>query len=308
MKIALHFSLFIYVILFGSAVVSFAQGPHAQGTPDAEKNIGVVIVKPLAYPTPTLTPSPSPRPNFIKDIVRDQKAIWLSPFRLKANDLKWLAPFAATTTALILTDRETSSWVGRHGSLPKASRYVSIGGKPYITGGVAAGFYLIGHATGNRRAKETGRLAAEALINTYIVTKVVKLAAQRARPNVDSGRGRFFTRGTSFPSGHASSIWAVATVVAYEYQDRPLVRYGVFAAAAVVSLSRYSGRNHFLSDIVVGSAIGFGIGRFVYHARHIKTPGEADKDPSVTVTWIPTISPYYNRKTSSFGGSLTWNF
>lgn len=310
MRIAWRFSLLIHFILLGSTVVSFAQAPETQDMGAAAKNTETVTVKPPSSPLPSPTPSPSPspshRPNFIKDIARDQKAIWLSPFRLKAKDLKWLAPFAAGTTALILTDRETSSWVSPRGSLPKASRYVSIGGKRYVTVGVAAGFYLIGHATGNRKAKETGRLAAEALINTYIVTKALKLATQRARPDVDSGRGRFFTRGTSFPSGHASSVWAVSTVIAYEYHDRPLIRYGAFAAAAAVSLSRYSGRNHFLSDIVVGSAIGFGIGRFVYRARHIKTPGEADKDPG-TVTWVPSIVPFYDRKTSTFGGSLTWN-
>ena len=35
----------------------------------------------------------------------------------------------------------------------------------------------------------------------------------------------------------------------------------VGAAAAAVSVSRYTGRNHFLSDVLVGSALGYGIGR-----------------------------------------------
>lgn len=303
MKIAWRFPIFIHVILFGSAVVSFAQAPEMQDTNSAVKLPESVIVKTPA----STTPSPTPQTNFIKNVLRDQKAIWRSPFQLKKKDLKWLAPLAVATTALILTDRETSSWVSRNGSLPKASRVVSRGGEIYATGGVIAGFYLIGHATGNERAKETGVLAAEALINTAIVTKVLKLATQRMRPNFDSGRGRFFTHGNSFPSGHSSSVWAVATVIAYEYHDRPLVRYGAFAVSAAVSLSRYSGRNHFPADILVGSAIGFGIGRFVYLRRHIKTPCEADKDRCVNVTWVPSITPY-DRKTSTYGGKLTWNF
>lgn len=303
MKIAWRFSLFIHVILFASVVVSFAQAPESQDTGAETKTTEAVIVKPRASPTP----SPSPRTSLIKNVVRDQKAIWLSPFRLKAKDLKWLAPIAATTTALIFTDRETSSWVSRNGSLPKASRYVSFGGSIYTTGGVAAGFYLIGRATRNRRAQETGMLAVEALINTAIVTEILKLATQRMRPNTDSGRGRFFTHGNSFPSGHSSSAWAVATVIAYEYQDRPFVRYGAFAVAAAISLSRYSGRNHFLSDVLTGSAIGFGIGRFVYRSHHIKTPDAADKDPSGTFSWVPLIAPFYDRKSSTYGGRLTWN-
>lgn len=206
--------------------------------------------------------------QFLKNILRDQKAIWTSPFRLRDEDAKWLAPLGAATTALIITDRRTSSRVGSGGSLPSASRIASLGGSTYMTGGIAAGFYLVGRATKNRKAHETGLLAAEALINSEIVTQALKLTTQRPRPNLDAGRGRFFTGGNSFSSGHAANAWSVATVIAYEYQDRPLVRYGAFAAATTVSLSRYSGRRHFLSDVLIGSAVGFGVGRFVYRTRH----------------------------------------
>jgi len=43
---------------------------------------------------------------------------------------------------------------------------------------------------------------------------------------------------------------------------------GAFALAAAISMSRFSGRNHFLGDVFAGSAIGFGIGRYVYATRH----------------------------------------
>ena len=126
------------------------------------------------------------------------------------------------------------------------SRDVSWFGKAYTTGGVAAGFYVVGRLTHNAKARETGLLAGEALIDTGIVTKVLKLAAQRSRPNSDNGDAEFFEGGSSFPSGHASSVWSVATVIAYEYKRNPWIKYGAFAAATAVSMSRYSGRNHFL--------------------------------------------------------------
>ena len=47
-----------------------------------------------------------------------------------------------------------------------------------------------------------------------------------------------------------------------------LIKYGAFAIATAVSLSRYSGRNHFMSDVLVGSSIGFLIGRFVFKQHH----------------------------------------
>ncbi len=155
----------------------------------------------------------------------------------------------------------------RNGSLPAASRDVSFAGSIYSTGGIAAGLYLIGRSTGNRHLAETGRLAAEALTDTGIVTEAIKFGTGRTRPNVGAGRGHFFQGGRSFPSGHTSSSWALTIVIAYEYRRHPVIKYGAIAAAIAVSLSRYSGRNHFLSDIVAGGALGFGIGRFVYQQR-----------------------------------------
>ena len=172
------------------------------------------------------------------------------------------------TAALIATDKTTSGWVDRYGSLPGASHGVSDLGSIYATGGTVAGFYLVGSAIHDRRARETGRLSAEALVDTAILTEILKFAAGRKRPDYGSGRGQFFDHGSSFPSGHSSSTWAVATVVSYEYRHHPLIRYGAFAVAAAVSMSRYSGRNHFLSDIAVGSALGYGVGRFVYTSHH----------------------------------------
>ena len=258
MRVQQGFPFFIPLILFGSVFISFPQSltPEARAATKTSPPVKVDL-------SPTPTPSPTPKVGFFKNVAMDQKTIWLSPFHIKREDVKWLAPLALTTAGLIATDRKSSAWVDRNGSLPKASRDVSLTGSVYATGGVVAGFYLIGHATHNRRAQETGALAAEALFDTAIVTEVLKFATERMRPNDGSGRGLFFKHGSSFPSGHSSSSWAVATVIAYKYKDQPLIKYGAFALAAAIGLSRYSGRNHFLSDVVVGSAIGFGIGRFV---------------------------------------------
>ncbi|MGI8813471.1 MAG: phosphatase PAP2 family protein [Pyrinomonadaceae bacterium] len=271
---------------------------------------------PAASPTPatsTTNAKParniSPEKHFIKNIIHDQTSIWTSPFRLNAKDYKWMVPFGLGTAALIVTDRHTSAWVDRNGGLPVVSKDVSWAGKAYVTGGVAGAFYLAGLATHDQRARETGVLAAEALIDTGIVTQVLKFATQRPRPNADNGHGRFFTTGNAFPSGHASTVWSVATVIAYEYHDHPFIRYGAYAGAIAVSMSRYSGRNHFLSDIVVGSAIGFGVGRFVYRKHHVKEIDDPDAVPTRTTTKLmPTIVPYYDRRRRTYGGSLAWTF
>ncbi len=265
---------------------------------------------PAATPTPQASPKPSLEKQFFKNILRDQQAIWTSPFRLRGKDIKWLVPLGAATAGLIATDRRTSAFVSRNGSLPAVSRSFSQGGAFYTAGGLAAGFYLIGKSINNQRMRETGLLAAEALIDSGIVAQTFKVVTQRPRPNNGGGRGRFFTGGNSFPSGHAASVWSLATVIAYEYQDRPLIRYGAFAAATAISLSRYSGRNHFLSDVLVGSAIGYGIGRFVYHTHHVEIKNSNDDDNLLPKTskLMPMIAPLYDRRTATFGAALTWSF
>lgn len=267
-------------------------------------------------PTPTPTPSPSPSPvfrrtsdlesHFVQHVFHDQAAIWTAPFHAGNYEKKLVVPAVFTVAAVFATDRYTSGWVDQGGSLPAASRLVSHFGQAYSTGGIAAAFYLAGRFGHDPKARETGVLAAEALIDTGIVTEVLKLAAQRQRPNVDQHFGEFFDGGSSFPSGHSSSIWSVATVIAYEYKNNPWIKYGAYAGAVAVSMSRYSGRNHFLSDIVAGSAIGFFIGRYVYRNYH---DSDLDQTKPKTTTWLrPTFLPYYNGRMHSYGGSLVWNF
>ena len=264
MKAARRFSLLIPLILLGSATISLAQTPDPQAAASPAEDTSPVIVR----LSPTPTPSPTPRVSFAKNVARDQKTIWTSPFHLKREDVKWLVPLGLTAAALIATDRHTSAWVDRNGSLITVSHKVSLGGSSYTTAGIAAGLYLIGRSTHNTHAAETGKLSIEALIGAGLVVAVLKPALGRSRPNEDSGRGHFFDGGRAFPSGHATAAWAIATVIASEYKDHPFIKYGAYALAVAISMSRFSGRNHFLGDVFAGSAIGFGIGRYVYATRH----------------------------------------
>ena len=75
---------------------------------------------------------------------------------------------------------------------------------------------------------------------------MIKQATNRRRP-LQGGDGHFWNGGKSFPSGHAAHTWTLATVLASEYPDKPIVRHGAYAWATRVSLSRISGRRHFPS-------------------------------------------------------------
>src|SRR6266498_4269209 len=163
-----------------------------------------------AQTSPPVSPQPKPTPSlekkFFINILRDQKAIWTSPFHLERNDMKWVAPLGLSTAVLLATDRQTSRELVENGDNQtrlRISKDISQLGSLYLTGGVAAAFYLTGRATHDERARETGLLSAEALIDSGIVLGALKLVSQRQRPPVDDWSGEFFDGGSSLPSGHA---------------------------------------------------------------------------------------------------------
>ena len=263
---------------------------------------------PSPSPTPQTSPSPTLESQFFKNILRDQKAIWTSPFHLHGRDARWLAPLGLGTAALIATDRQTGDEIAEFHNQLQASRVISYIGSGYGAGGIAGTFYLVGRATHNNRARETGVLGAEALIDSAIVVTALKEITQRRRPRAGVSRGDFFDGGSSFPSGHSIEAWSLATVIANEYHDHRLVQISAYGIASAVSIARYTGRNHFLSDVLVGSAIGYGIGRYVYRAHHRKSSNSIDEEESgVRHSW-PLIFPQYDRRAREYGVGLAWSF
>jgi membrane-associated phospholipid phosphatase len=259
-------------------------------------------------PTPEASKTPTLESQFFRNVLHDQVAIWTAPFHLHQRDARWLAPVGLGTVALIATDGRTGDEISESTRQLHASRIISYGGSTYGTAGVALTFYLFGRAKHDTRARETGLLGAEALLDSAIVVTTIKEITQRRRPGAARGRGDFFDGGSSFPSGHSIEAWSLATVIANEYHDHRAVQIAAYSIAAAVSMSRYTGHNHFLSDVLVGSAMGYGIGRYVYHAHHRMTPDTDDpKGPRHAKLW-PSIAPEYNRRAHEYGATLAWSF
>ena len=274
-------------------------------------SMGFVVhaqIPPAASPTPAVAPTPSLEKEFFKNILRDQKAIWTSPLQLERKDAKWMIPSGIGAMALFTTDRITGDEIAEFDRQVKASRIVSYAGSTYGVGIVSTAFYLVGRRTNNYRARETGILSAEAAIDSLIVGGALKLGTQRARPDALGERSEFFDGGSSFPSGHSIQAWSVATIVANEYHDRRLVQVAAYSVASAVSLARFTGGKHYISDALVGSAIGYGIGRYVYHARHRKQSDLSQEDEGPREAWWPEITPRYHRSAHEFGVAFTWSF
>ena len=130
----------------------------------------------------TPSPTPSLEREFFKNILHDQKAIWTAPLHLKRSDTKWVVPSGIGLIALFTTDRITGDEIFEATRQLKTSRGISYAGSVYGLGAVASTFYLIGRTKGDYRARETGLLSAEAMIDSIIVEGALKGITQRARP------------------------------------------------------------------------------------------------------------------------------
>ena len=208
--------------------------------------------------------------KLVKNVLMDQKDIWTSPFHIRTAEdaIPWIL-VGAGTAGLIASDHWTSRQLPNTVDQISISQDISKLGAGYTVVPIAAGFYIGGAFAHNEKARETGILGGEAIIDAAIVGEVVKLATQRQRPLDGNGNGSFFQGGSSFPSGHSAVSWALASVVAHEY-NKGWYPYAAYGLASLVSLSRLSGEQHFPSDVLAGGAMGWFVGRYVFktHLDH----------------------------------------
>ncbi len=264
-------------LLFGSAAnVGWASGPEAlklcssQGAGHIE--LGVVQTKDDLSADPSkLNSGMNGTAGFclahwVRHLALDQRAIWASPFRLRSQDRKdtnWLLPLGVGTLVLLAADQDILRHVG-NSPLAYSGSLGNYGLAGMFAG--TASLYLRGTSTDSSHSRESGLLAGQALANSLIVGEALKLVFQRPRPNAPNA-GSFGAGGASFPSVHSLAAWSMASVIAREYPG-PLTKLLVYGAATGISFSRITAREHFPSDVVVGSTLGYLIGGHVYRAHH----------------------------------------
>jgi membrane-associated phospholipid phosphatase len=291
---------FLLLIVF--SLFSAGSAVAQSTTPESSDDTSVQALKDN-HSSPS---EPSLEKQFFKNILRDQKAIWTSPFHLHKDEMKWVIPAGIGIAALIATDRETGEHIGNNVNRLAVSRWVSRMGVEYTTIGMAGSFYLVGRLTHHAKAREAGILGAEAVVDGFIVGEALKAIAGRERPLDNDGKGRFFKGGSSFPSGHSTSAWAFATVIANEYHNRKAVQIGAYTFASLVSLSRFTGHNHFFSDVVAGSAMGYVIGRYVYRKHHDPALESSDRVKRLDIA--PQFLPGHRGRPASYGIAATYTF
>jgi hypothetical protein len=143
-------------------------------------------------------------------------------------------------------------------------------------------------ALGDDRMQNMGIIAMQAVAASLGVSAVGKYAVARARPEEDRGPwskvGAGYSRSNaSFPSGHSAVAFAAVTPFAKEY-DAPWL-YGV---AAISAMGRTANRQHWTSDVVAGSIVGYAMGSILWQAQRDDTRSQLSVMPGpkeISVAW-----------------------
>jgi membrane-associated phospholipid phosphatase len=213
-------------------------------------------------------PSSPPRgtKGLAKEFLQDQEQIWTSPAKLQFSDTQWLVPLSGIAAGLFVTDAQYSRHLSHNPTTISHYTTISNAGIGALIGG-AGGMWLLGHVKHNEHWSETGFLAGEAALNSLVAVESLKYSLGRERPYQGNGNGPFFQGGTSFPSEHAAAAWSIAGVIAHEYPS-PFMKIAAYGLASLVDYSRIHARQHFPSDVFVGSIMGNLIAQNIYARNH----------------------------------------
>lgn len=208
------------------------------------------------------------------DFLHDQKNIWgVFPGQL-AHGHHWVPVLAVSgiTAGLIFADPHVMPYFRSHAkNIDKANDVFD----PMITTGeviaLPASLLAAGYMRHDEYQVSTGLMGALAYGDSVVPNLVLKAITRRERPSDVIGKqyedtffngGKSPLKGSSFPSGHSTAAFSVATVVAYRYRNHKWVPFLCYGMATAIAFSRIPTQAHFPSDVFLGSAIGYSVARY----------------------------------------------
>lgn len=232
------------------------------------------------------------KPALFRELWQDEKELWTSPFRMKGKQFLITGAILAAAGLIYTQDERIAETIinyhDRHAWLHTASKnYTQLGGLGAWA--IAGGFLVEGLLAKDSKAKETGLMALEAMAHASLLTGFSKYAFGRQRPFVEDGQDRWLGPwgmakyiGTSrandfasFFSGHTAAAFSLATVISEQYREQRWVPWVCYTLAGIEGLTRTVEYKHWLSDVLIGAAVGFGIGKLVvrnHRKRRMLTP------------------------------------
>jgi len=212
--------------------------------------------------------TPKLNSDYFLGILTDAKYTLLSPLGWKGSDWLKASLVLGTTGVFFALDDEIQNFAQdkRSSSTDSvASAFEPFGNGAYTLPGLVA-FYTYGHFAKNKKAKRVALLAVESFAVTGVFNLALKFSTGRTRPQSAKNSRQwngFSSSDNSFASGHTSSIFAVATIVASEYKNNPWVPPVAYGIATLTGLSRINDNKHWASDVFFGGALGYFVSKTI---------------------------------------------
>lgn len=229
---------------------------------------------PAARTAPTALPEPAPdtleRPAPSSSLTlpallkNDATELASAPLRWGRSDWLKLGIGVAAVGGIALIDHDLRESVdgGSNDTTRSLAKAVGPFGAEYSFG-VIGGFFLAGKLLDDEKSLNVAQDGfAASVIASGAITPLMKAAFGRRRPSETTGTVDFGQGGASFPSGHTTQAFAVASVIASHY-DSIWVKVGAYTLAGLVGWSRMEEKAHYASDVVAGALIGIVVGSAV---------------------------------------------
>ena len=221
----------------------------------------------------TTPPPPTQNPfskDYLKLIGTDIRETFTAPARWDTCDWLVFGGVAAGVGTAFAFDQDIQRAVqrNRNSTVDSVFNAVTPFGAEYAFGTLGA-FYLGGAIFDDPRAKAVALDGASAsLIASGLILYPLKYTVGRSRPSDNVGPYHFqpFSGHDSFPSGHTTEAFAVATVIA-EHYDSLWIKFTSYGLASMVGYARLNSNVHWASDVLTGAAIGTFVGHVVVHVN-----------------------------------------
>ncbi len=221
------------------------------------------------------------------------------PLHYDWKDWTVFGGIATATTFAFVYDDEIYDFVNNtftNSQSNTISQYSDIYGEELFIVPSIALTYGIGAIAKDSRLKNMSLATLQSFIFAEVASAGIKVLTCRERPigansqqltaNSQSWLGPFATfESTSFVSGHATRAFALATTVAGFYPEKKWVGIISYSLATATSLGRVISKEHWTSDVIVGAALGYFIGRGVVKFN--------DKIGNINIVKIEPIATNY---------------
>jgi len=166
--------------------------------------------------------------------------------------------------------------------------FTNLWGDWKIAGAASAGIFASSLVTNNRKYQDAAFTSLQSLLMTKLTVNTAKFIFGRERPYQEDGPYDFdFVQpgGTSFPSGHTATAFALVTPWMVYYPGP--ITYAMMAVPIGTAVARVAKGKHWFSDVTAGAAIGFSMGHYLAK-KHLRL--ESDRVQVIPSAWYDNFS------------------